>query len=74
MLYISYERPEKCVIKSLRQRAWLSLKDSHALKSEPWTFSTKINVLAARAYSHPISNIESIFTFLGFLLRYITLS
>ena len=63
MPYISYERPEKCVLKSFRQRAWLSLKDSHALKSEPWTFSTKINVLAARAHLHLISINESIFTF-----------
>ena len=25
-----------------RERAWLSLKDCHALENEPWTFFTKI--------------------------------
>ena len=63
MLYISYERPEKCVFKSLRQRAWLPLKDSPAPDSEPRTFSTKIDALIARAHLYPISNIGSIFTF-----------
>ena len=33
----------------LRQRAWLPLKDSHALESELRTFSTKINMLTIRA-------------------------
>ena len=63
MFYLPYERPEKCVLKSLRQIAWQPLKDSHAPESEPCTFSTKIIVLAARAHLHPISNIEPIFTF-----------
>ena len=63
MLYIPYERPEKCVLKSLRKRTWLPLKDSHAPESEPRAFSTKIDKLATKAHLHPISNVESIFQF-----------
>ena len=58
----------------LRQRAWLSLKDSHALEIEPRTVSTKIDILAFADHLHPISNILSIGTLYGFLLKYITLS
>ena len=46
----------------LRQRAWLSLKDSHALEIEPRTVSTKIDILAFADRLHPISKILSIGT------------
>ena len=58
----------------LRQRAWLSLKDSHALEIEPRTVSTKIDILAFADHLHPISKILSIGTLQGFLLKYVTLS
>ena len=47
----------------LRQRAWLPLKDSHALESEPRTFSTKIDMLAIGEHLHPVLNIELIYLF-----------
>ena len=46
----------------LRQRAWLPLKDSHALELEPRTISTKIDMLAFADPLNPISNILSIGT------------
>ena len=46
----------------LRQRAWLSLKDSHALEIKPRTVSTKIDILAFADHLHPISKILSIGT------------
>ena len=46
----------------LRQRAWLPLKDSHALEIEPRTVSTKIDILAFADRLHPISKILSIGT------------
>ena len=58
----------------LRQRAWLPLKDSHALEIEPRTVSTKIDILAFADHLHPISKILSIGTLQGFLLKYVTLS
>ena len=58
----------------LRQRAWLTLKDSHAPEIELRTVSTKIDMLAIADHLHPISNIESTFLFQIFLLKYITLS
>ena len=46
----------------LRQRAWLTLKDSHAPEIEPRTVSTRIDVLAIADKWHPVSNIFSIGT------------
>ena len=46
----------------LRQRAWLPLKDSHALEIETRTVSTKIDILAFADHLHPISKIFSIGT------------
>ena len=47
----------------LIQRAWLSLKDSHAPENETWTFLTKINLLNFRVELLQILDIESIFEF-----------
>ena len=46
----------------LGQRAWLTLKDSHAPEIEPRTVSTKINMLTISDHLHPVSNILSIGT------------
>ena len=47
----------------LRQRAWLPLKDSHALEIETRTVSTKIHILVPFPdHLHPISNVFSIGT------------
>ena len=48
---------------SLRQRAWLPLKDSHALENEPRIVFTKINMLTFADLLHSISNMLSIGTF-----------
>ena len=46
----------------LRQRAWLTLKDSHTPETEPRTVSTKIDILAFADHLHPVLNILSIGT------------
>ena len=46
----------------LSQRAWLTLKDSHAPEIEPRTVSTKIDMLAIADHLHPVANILSIGT------------
>ena len=46
----------------LRQRAWLPLKDSHALEIEPRTVFTKIDMLTFADHLHSISNMLSIGT------------
>ena len=48
---------------SLKQKAWLSLKGSHALGNETRTFLTKINFLAFWVELLLISNVESICLF-----------
>ena len=45
------------------QRAWLSLKDSHALENETWTFLIKMNLLDFGVKLLLILNIESICLF-----------
>ena len=45
------------------QRAWLSLKDSHAPENETRTFCTKINLLNFEVKLFPILNAESICLF-----------
>ena len=45
-----------------RQRAWLTLKDSHALEIEPRTVFTKIDMLTFEDHLHSISNMLSIDT------------
>ena len=45
------------------QRAWLSLKDSHAPENETWTILTKINLLEFRVKFPSILNAESICLF-----------
>ena len=72
MLYTPYERPKKWVFKFVKQKAWLSLKGSHALGNETRTFLTKINFLAFGVELLLISNAESICLFQGFQKRYIT--
>ena len=57
----------------LSQRAWLTLKDSHAPEIELRTISTKIDILAIADHLHPVSNILSIGR-LWVFFRYITLS
>ena len=57
---------------SLKQKAWLPLKGSHALGNETRTILTKINFLAFGAKLLLISNTESICLFQGFQKRYIT--
>ena len=57
-----------------RQRAWLPLKDSHALEIEPRTVFTKIDNPTFGDHLYPISSMLSIGTLWGFLLRYNTLS
>ena len=47
----------------LSQRAWLSLKGSHAPDNETWTFLTKIYFLGLEVEFFPISNTESICLF-----------
>ena len=46
----------------VRQRAWLPLKDSHALEIETRTVFTKIYSLTFADLLHPISNMLSIST------------
>ena len=48
---------------SLKQKAWLPLKGSHALGNETRTFLTKINFLAFGVKLLLISNTESICLF-----------
>ena len=50
-------------LNSPKQKAWLSLKGSHALGNETRTFLTKINFLAFGVELLLISNAESIFLF-----------
>ena len=59
-------------LNSLKQKAWLSLKGSHALGNETRTFLTKIDFLAFGVELLLISNAESICLFMGFQKRYIT--
>ena len=48
---------------SLKQKAWLPLKGSHALGNETRTILTKINFLAFGVQLLLISNTESIYLF-----------
>ena len=57
---------------SLKQKAWLSLKGSHALGNETRTFFIKIDFMAFGVELLLISNAESICLFQGFQKRYIT--
>ena len=63
MLYLPYERTKKLALTFAKTRAWLPLKDSHALGIEPRTISTKIDMLGIADHLHPVSNILSIGTF-----------
>ena len=45
-----------------RQRAWLPLKDRHALEIDLRTVSSKIDMLPIENILHPVLNIHSICT------------
>ena len=57
---MKYPKSEHLIL--LRQRAWLTLKDSHALEIVPRTIFTEIDMLTFADHLHSISNMLSIGT------------
>ena len=72
MLYIPYESPESSYSILLWQRAWLTLKDSHALENKCMSFFTKINLTLTKVKVFQFSFKISITTIQTFQKRYIT--